>query len=113
MCCCTRPHAMRAIKQGADKWAGVLIEGQREDGTWLETYNPRDRLWAGRVKNNYITFYVLQALIAYHRLTGDEATARAIVKGTEAMMGREEERQLFDALAYSYLLTGQRRFLED
>ncbi len=100
-------------REAADRWAKVLIEGQRPDGTWLETYNPRDRVWGGRVKNNYIVFYILQSLMAYHRLTGDEVAAQAIVRGTEAMMAREQERQLFDALAYSYLLTGQRRFLDD
>ncbi|MDP3703346.1 MAG: glycoside hydrolase family 127 protein, partial [Candidatus Omnitrophota bacterium] len=100
-------------KTGADRWAKVLLNGQRTDGLWLETYNPRDRMWAGRVKNNYLTFYVLQALIAYHRLTGDEATARAIVRCTDALITREQERQFFDALAYSYLLTGNPRYLEE
>jgi len=98
-------------RAAADRWVAIVLDGQRKDGTWLETYNPRDGRWEGAVKGNYITLHVLPALIAYHRLTGNERVAQAILRGTKAMFEREGYLQSFDAAAYSYLLTGEEWYL--
>lgn len=100
-------------RKAAEPWVEVFLNGQQPDGTWLETYNPRERSWNGKIKNNYITFHILPALIAYHRLTGNPSVARAIIKGTDAMISREPYLQFFDALAYSYQLTGRGSYLDE
>lgn len=97
----------------ADRWVQVLLEGQRGDGAWLDTYNPLTMNWNGEIKNNYIVFHVLPALIAYHRLTGNPEVAEAIVKATLAMIKSEPYLQFFDALAYTSLMTGNGEYMNE
>ncbi|MBI4342290.1 MAG: hypothetical protein HY599_02860 [Candidatus Omnitrophica bacterium] len=99
--------------RSARRWARVLLRGQRPDGGWPETYNPLLRRWRGEVKNNYMALHILPALIAYHRLTGDGDAARAITRGADWLAKTEPWLPFFDALAYSYLLTGQRSYLDE
>ncbi|MBI4341154.1 MAG: DUF4091 domain-containing protein [Candidatus Omnitrophica bacterium] len=103
----------RRYRAQADDWIRVLLLGQREDGAWVETYNPRDRMWDGKVKTNYITLHTLPALIAYHRMTGNERVGKAIVRATESMFRREKYLEAFDAAGYSYLLTGKSQYLDE
>lgn len=98
-------------KKLADKWANVLYEGQRHDGTWLENYNPITRQWEGKEEDGYTLDYTFPALIAYHRLTGNKAIAGAIVETTKFYMDHKPYNPFFEALLYSYYLTGEREFL--
>ncbi|MBI3997050.1 MAG: DUF4091 domain-containing protein [Candidatus Omnitrophica bacterium] len=103
----------RRYRTAAERWVRVLLKGQQKDGTWLETYNPRNGTWYGDVKTNYLCYHVLPALIAYHRLTGNPAVAQAIVMGTNAMIAKEPYLQFFDALAYSFLITGKGEYVDE
>lgn len=101
----------RRYRVAADRWARVLLKGQQPDGTWLENYNPKTMTWNGELKTNYVVFHILPALIAYHRLTGNADVAKAIVKGTDAMIAKEPLLQFFDALAYTSMMTGHGEYL--
>lgn len=102
-----------AYLQGAAKWARVLVEGQHEDGHWTETYDPLTRAWGGKENHSYTTNYTLPALIAYHQLTNQPEVGEAIVRSTRYLMQHERYLSLFDALAYSFDLTGDEQFLRE
>jgi hypothetical protein len=105
-------HDERYLR-GAAKWAAQLITGQRQDGSWVETYDPLSNTWTGQESSAYIAYYTLPALIAYHRLTDESAAALAIVNGTRYLMAHEEFYPFFDALAYGWQLTGEAQFLDE
>lgn len=102
-----------AYLRGTVKWARTLIDGQQENGLWLDTYDPLTSTWKGEESHAYMTYYTLPALIAYHRLTNDPKAAEAVIKGTEYLMHHETFYPFFDALAYSFDLTGDARFLAE
>jgi len=99
-------------RDAASRWVRTLIDGQQPDGTWLEAYDPSARRWSGDAKNSDVAEHVLPALIAYHRLTGDTKAAAAITKAADALLVREPQLTSLDAIAYTYLLTGDHRYLE-
>ena len=100
-------------KQKADKWADFFYQGQSSSGAWAENYNPVLKKWEGRPHAAYMLGYTLPALIEYHKLTKNKAIADCIVKGTDYIIQNEKYAAFFDALAYSYYLTGDRRFIEE
>ncbi len=97
-------------KSAADSWAGVLVRGQTEEGTWLEKYNPLSREWRGKPKSIFTLQYTLPALITYHRVTGNEAVADAIVRATDYYIRERPYNPYFDALSYSFDLTQDPRY---
>ena len=99
-------------KQVADKWAAILREGQRPDGSWQEKYDPQSGTWKGKPKTLFTLQYTLPALVAYHRATGDEAIADSIVKATRYYMQKRPYNPYFEALSYSHDLTGDPAFLK-
>jgi len=58
-----------------------LVNGQNEDGSWCENFNPLDNSWSGAPPPLYMTGYTLPALIQYHIDTKDESVGYAIFKG--------------------------------
>jgi len=97
-------------KKAADKWAKLLVEGQNEDGSWSDTYNPLDNAWVGKPAHLYMTGYTIPALIQYHIDTRDEAVGNAIIDATDYLMAHEEYKAYYDALAYSYWITGDDKY---
>ncbi|MDD5680410.1 MAG: hypothetical protein PHI59_04120, partial [Candidatus Omnitrophica bacterium] len=97
-------------KKAADKWAELLCYGQKDDGSWLENYNPVKNRWEGKVHMGFIMGYTLPALIEYHKLTLNKAVGNCIVKATDYVIDKEAYAAYFDASAYSYWLTGDRKY---
>lgn len=100
----------RRYIEAAHEWADVLVKGQTEDGTWLEKYNPLSKRWRGKPKTIFTLQYTLPALIAYHRVTGNRAVGSVIVKATDYYIRERPYNPFFEALSYSYDLTGDRRY---
>jgi hypothetical protein len=100
------------LKKDADYWANMFFQGQNRNGSFNENYNPRDKRWEGDPHNLYMYDYDLPALITYHQLTGNPAIKEMIVKMTEYLAKHEEYAPLSHGLAYSYFLTGDKKFLE-
>lgn len=98
-------------KQAADKWANLFYQGQKYDGAWAENYNPVKKRWEGKPHMMFIEGYTLPALIAYHQITGNKAIAECITKVTDFVIRTEEYAAYFDASAYSYWLTGDKKYL--
>lgn len=98
-------------KKAADKWANLFYLGQRHNGSWLENYNPVKNRWEGEPAAGYMRSYTVPALIEYHKLTGNKAIAECIVKAADVLIN-EEYSSDFDAVAYSYWLTGDKKYLE-
>lgn len=103
----------KIYKEGADRFAALLVEGQREDGGWGMNYNPRADKWPDRSDTRFMAFHTLPALITYHRMTGNPRVLDAIFKGTDYMIQNEKYIPFFDALAYSYEMTGSAKYLEE
>lgn len=102
----------RYIK-AADKWAQLFYDGQMSNGAWLENYNPVRKKWEGKPKPAFTTQYTLPALITYHQLTGNKAIAECIIKATDYIVENEGYGAYFDASAYCYWLTGDRKYLDN
>ncbi|MDD5669712.1 MAG: hypothetical protein PHE58_06785, partial [Candidatus Omnitrophica bacterium] len=100
-------------KSAADKWAGLLYMGQKQNGAWGEDYNPVKKRWEKEPHMMYIESYALPALIAYHQMTGNKAIAETIVKATDFVIKNEEYSPYFDAAAYSYWLTGDQKYVKN
>ena len=100
-------------KEQADNLAGLFYVSQISNGAWLENYNPETDRWQGKPKDIYMTNYTLPALIEYHKLTGNKAIAGCIVKATEYLSSNVKYTPFFDALAYSYWLTQDNKFLDE
>lgn len=100
-------------KKAADKLANLFYAGQKSNGAWSENYNPVKQRWDGGPDFMYMQGYTLPALIAYHQLTGNKAIAESIIKATEYVMKHEEYQAYFDATAYCYWLTGERKYLDN
>ncbi len=100
-----------AYLRGAVAMARRLLSGLQEDGSWPDTFDPTTGTWRGSRNNSFTTQYTLPALIAYHRLTNDPAAAKAIVEGTRYLITHESFYPFFDALAYSFDVTGDTQFL--
>lgn len=98
--------------EGAERWAQILLKGQLEDGSWSDPYDPTTGEWRGKSNTRFMAFQTLPALIAYHRLTGSVAAGEAIVRGTDYCIAHEKYLPFFDAVAYSYQLTGNPRYVE-
>jgi hypothetical protein len=98
-------------KKAADKWVNLLYLGQRHNGSWLENYNPVKNRWEGSPATGFMRAYTVPALIEYHKLTGNKAIGECIVKVADMLMN-EEYSSDFDATAYSYWLTGEKKYLE-
>jgi len=98
-------------KTDANWAARILIDGQQEDGSWQETYNPVNRSWKGKPQRLFMTAYILPALIAYHQITPDESVKQAIIKATDYLRQTEKYLPFVDALAYCYYLTGNQQYL--
>ncbi len=98
-------------KKTADKWADVLYKGQMHNGTWLETYNPKARRWNGKEHTLYTVNYTLPALIAYHQQTQNKAIAQTITRATDFYTKRKIYNPIFEAMYYSYYLTGDVKYL--
>ncbi len=99
--------------RGAAKMARILLTGQQVDGHWTDTYNPLSGAWTGEENGSYMTNYTLPALIAYHRLTNQPEAAEAIVKAVQYLIPREPYLPFFDALAYSFDVTGDGSFVQE
>jgi len=104
---------VKRYKHVADRWAKVLIDGQRKDGSWLDKYNPMTKKWEGNPKVLFTAQYTLPTLIAYHQITEDPDVAEAIVQGTNYFMNNKAGNPLFDAYLYSYYLTEDVRYLKE
>jgi len=102
----------RRYLEAAERWIQILIDGQQDDGSWADPYDPTTGQWRGRPRRRFMVFQTLPALIAYHRLTGSTAVGEAIVRGTEHVIANEKYLPWLDAAAYSYQLTGDEKFLE-
>jgi len=100
-------------KKAADKWANLFYVGQKSNGAWPENYNPIKNRWDGKPALAFMTGYTLPALIAYHQLTGNKAIAECIIKATDFIIKNEEYGAYFDASAYSYWLTGNRKYRDN
>lgn len=100
-------------KHGADKWAQLLYEGQKHDGSWPENYNPVKRKWEGKLHMGFIRAYTLPALISYHRLTGNKAIAECIIKATDFVINNEKYGAYFNTSAYCYWLTEDSKYLDN
>ncbi len=100
-------------KEAADRWAALFVEGQREDGSWGMNYNPRAGVWPDKSNTRFAALHTLPALIAYHRLTGNVRVKEAIAKGTDYLIRNEKYLPFFDALGYSYEVTGDTKYLEE
>ena len=101
-----------AYLKGAVKWAHRLFDGQQASGAWLETHDPWAKTWRGKEATLHMVSYTMPALIAYHRLTNESKAATAIVNGTRYLVDHEGFYPFFDALAYSFQLTGDASLLE-
>lgn len=99
-------------KKDADFWANLFYQGQNRNGSFNEDYNPRDKRWDGDPHNMYMSWYTLPALIDYHKMTGNPAVKEAIVKLTAYLVKHDEYMEISGGLAYSYFLTGDKKFLE-
>ena len=100
-------------KKAADKLANLFYKGQKHDGAWVDNYNPVHDRWDGKNASLFMRNYTLPALIEYHKLTGNKAIAECIIKATDFMMKNEEYAPYFVASAYSYWLTGDKKYLEN
>jgi len=100
------------LKKDADHWANMFYQGQNRNGSFNENYNPRDKRWDGDPHIGYMNGYDLPALIDYHKLTGNQAIKQAIVKLTDYLMAHDEYGAIFEGMAYSYFLTGDKKYLE-
>jgi len=100
-------------KKAADKWANLFYLGQKHDGSWPDNYNPVAKRWEGKSNKLYMRDYTLPALIAYHQLTGNKAIADCIIKATDYVITTEEYVGYFDASAYSYWLSGDKKYIEN
>ncbi|MCM8773457.1 MAG: glycoside hydrolase family 127 protein [Candidatus Omnitrophica bacterium] len=101
-----------SYKEGADKFVGLLCEGQRYDGAWLDTYNPVKRQWEGKPSNSFMINYVLPALISYHRLNQNKTVKDVILRATDYIMESEPYTPYFEALSYAYWLSGDEKYLD-
>jgi rhamnogalacturonyl hydrolase YesR len=101
------------FKKAADQWASLIYAGQKQNGAWGEDYNPVKNRWEKEPHGSYMREYTLPALIAYHQLTGNKAIADCIVKATDYFMKTEEYGAYFDSSAYSYWLTGNKKYLDN
>ncbi len=98
-------------KKAADMLANLFYIGQKSNGAWSENYNPAKDRWEGEPSAGYMRGYTIPALIEYHKLTGNKAIAKCIIKATDFTL-KEEYNPYFDAAAYSYWLTGDRKYSE-
>lgn len=103
----------KRYKEAADRWAALFVEGQREDGSWAKDYNPRADSWPDESDSRFMALHTLPSLITYHRLTGNPRVKEAILKGTDYLIQNEKYLPFFDALAYSYELTGEAKYMEE
>ena len=103
----------RQYKKGADRWADVLVRGQKGAGGWGEDYDPRSDRWSENVDLRFMALHTLPALIVYHQLTGDSRVKEAILRGTVYLIENEKYFPFFDALAYCYEVTGDARYLAE
>lgn len=100
------------LKKDADYWANLFFQGQNRNGSFNENYNPRDRRWDGDPHIGYMDGYALPALIDYHKLTGNKAIKDVIIKLTDYLIAHDEYGAIYEGLAYSYFLTGDKKYLE-
>lgn len=100
------------LKKDADYWADMFFQGQNRNGSFNEDYNPRDKRWDGDPHIGYMNGYTLPALIDYHKLTGNKAIKETIVKLTDYLSAHDEYGAISEGLAYSYFLTGDKKYQE-
>lgn len=100
------------LKKDADSWADLFYQGQNRNGSWNENYNPVKKRWDGAPHTGYLDGYTLPALIEYHQMTGNRAIGDSIVRLTKYLMKNDAYGAIFEGLAYSYFLTGDKNFLE-
>ncbi|MFA5087598.1 MAG: hypothetical protein WC552_01025 [Candidatus Omnitrophota bacterium] len=101
------------LKEEADYWADLFYRGQNRNGSWNEDYNPKYDRWDGKPHDMYMTGYIMPALIEYHKNTLNEAMADSIVQLTDYLIKHIEYYPFFDGLAYSYYLTGDKKYTDE